>query len=117
MASRQAGRFLRTDGINRAWRTFMQGVGAVVLAAAGDAVLQVLQKALVQGATTHRFDWAEVGVTSLYTGGTAAVMALLAYLHRTRVDPSPIPSAQPPAPPAGVPATAVAMAPGPGQLP
>lgn len=35
-------------------------------------------------------------MTAAYSAGTGVVMAWLAYLHRAKVDPSPIPSALPP---------------------
>lgn len=86
--------WLRIDALNRAWRTVLQGIVTAALGAAGDAVLQGIRD-------THPFDWQQVGRTALGAAGTAAVMAILAYVHRAGIDPSPIPSAQPPAPPVG----------------
>lgn len=88
-------RWLRVDALNRAWRTVLQGIVTAALGAAADAVLQALRD------SGHPFDWSQVGHTAAYAAGTAAVMAILAYLHRTVGDPSSIPSAQPPAPPVG----------------
>lgn len=87
--------WLKIDALNRAWRTVLQGIVTAALGAAGDAVLQALRD------TGHPFDWRQVGSTALYAAGTAGVMAILAYLHRAGIDPSRIPSAQPPAPPTG----------------
>lgn len=88
-------RWLRVDALNRAWRTVLQGIVTAALGAAGDAILQALRD------TGHPFDWRQVANTALGAAGTAAVMAVLAYIHRAGIDPSPIPSAQPPAPPVG----------------
>jgi len=93
-------RWLKIDALNRAWRTVLQGIVTAALGAAGDAVLQAIQGG--------QFNAAQVGRTALYAAGTAAVMAILAYLHRAKLDPSSIPSGQPPAPPVGTaPATSV----------
>lgn len=92
-------RWLRVDARNRAFRTTLQGIAAVVAFAAGDAIIQVVQGALVDAATTGGIDWRQVATTAAYAAGTAALMAISAYLHRARLDPSPIPSAQPPTPP------------------
>jgi cytochrome c biogenesis protein CcdA len=104
MITRSGLRWLKADAANRAWRTVLQGMAVAVLSAAGDAVLQVLQRAVAEGATSHRFDWHQVATTAMYTAGTAALMAVVAYLHRLKVDPSPMPSAEPPAPPPSPPA-------------
>jgi hypothetical protein len=104
MITRSGLRWLKADAANRAWRTVLQGMAVAVLSAAGDAVLQVLQRAVAEGATSHRFDWHQVATTATYAAGTAALMAVVAYLHRLKVDPSPMPSAEPPAPPPSPPA-------------
>lgn len=91
-------RWLRIDALNRAWRTVLQGIAATALGAAGDVVLQAVQKSWFDHA---HLDWKQVGHTAAYTAGTSALMAILAYLHRAKLDPSAIPSAQPPAPPVG----------------
>jgi len=91
-------KWLKADALNRAWRTVLQGVVVTVAAAAGDAAVQVLEDALRDAVSGGGFDWREVAVTAAYAAGTAAAMALTAYIHRYRVDPSPVPSALPPAP-------------------
>lgn len=91
-------RWLKTDALNRAWRTVLQGLVVTVAATAGDAAIQVVQTALVDAVGGAGFDWREVATTAVYAAGTAAAMALAAYVHRYRVDPSGIPSALPPAP-------------------
>lgn len=91
-------RWLKADALNRAWRTVLQGLVVTAAAAAGDAAVQVVQKALTDVVAGHGFDWREVATTAAYAAGTAALMALAAYVHRYRVDPSSIPSALPPSP-------------------
>lgn len=102
-------RWLKLDALNRAWRTVIQGLIVTVLGAAGDAVIQVMQRALVEGTKTHHMDWTEVRTTAAYAAGTAAAMALAAYIHRAKVDPSALPSAPPPTPPEPVRVGAVGM--------
>lgn len=92
-------RWLRLDALNRAWRTLLQGIGAVVLFAAGDAAVQVVQRALVDAMAGQPLDWQQVKTRAAYAAATAATMAVLAYWHRRRLDPSRIPSSPPPAPP------------------
>lgn len=92
-------RWLRLDALNRVWRTVLQGLVVTVLSAAGDAAIQVGRAALEDAAGGRAVDWRQVAITAAYAAGTAALMAVTAYVHRTRVDPSPIPSAQPPVPP------------------
>jgi hypothetical protein len=100
--------WLKLDALNRAWRTVLQGIVASALTAAGDVVLQAVQKSWFDHSP---LDWKQVGQTALYTAGTTALMALLAYLHRAKLDPSAIPSAQPPKPPTGdAPATTAVKA-------
>lgn len=89
---------LRKDGRNRAWRTFLQALAATVLIPAGDAALQVLERDLLATAAGKPFDWREVAASAGLAFATGAVMAGLAYLHRVKLDPSPIPSAVPPPP-------------------
>jgi hypothetical protein len=91
-------RWLRVDALNRAWRTVLQGLVVAVAAAAGDAAVQVIQRAVADAAAGGSFDWQQVAATAAYAAGTAALMAVVAYLHRYRVDPSGVPSAVPPAP-------------------
>ncbi len=100
-------RWLRLDALNRAWRTVLQGIVVTILGAAGDAAIQAVRAAFVDAAAGRSVDWTEVRTTAVYAAGTAALMALAAYVHRAKVDPSAIPSALPPAPPAGTPPGAV----------
>ena len=79
------------DAANRTWRTVLQGAATVALIAAGTALLEWLE--------AGEFSWRTLGVSA----GTAALMAVLAFLHRTVLDPSGLPSALPPADP-GTPA-------------
>lgn len=95
--------WLAADGANRAWRTILQGAVATVLASVGDAVLQSIQGQLAAGGG---IDWAQVAHTAEATGSTALLIAVLAYLHRTVVDPSALPSGQPPADQSNINATA-----------
>lgn len=88
--------WLRSDARNRAWRTILQGLVAVLLVPVGDAVVQVLQAAVADAALSHRFDWRQVLVSAVVAAGTAATMAIAAYLHRLKLDPSGVPSAEPP---------------------
>jgi hypothetical protein len=90
-------KWLKVDALNRAWRTVLQGIATAALGAAGDSVLQAIQLAQHGG----RFEWRAVAGTAAGAASTAAVMAVLAYIHRAKIDPSAIPSAQPPAPPVG----------------
>jgi hypothetical protein len=89
-------RWLAADARNRALRTVLQGVVAVVLVPVGDAVVQVLQAAFADAVVSHRFDWHQVLTSALVAAGTAATMAVAAYLHRLKLDPTGIPSAAPP---------------------
>src|SRR5690348_3514684 len=92
-------RWLKIDALNRAWRTVLQGVVTAALGAAGDVVLQAVRSSWFE----HRpMDWRQTGSIALGAAATAAVMAVLAYLHRTVIDPSSVPSAQPPSLPMGV---------------
>jgi len=107
-------RWLKLDAGNRAWRTILQGLLVTIVLPALVAGFQVLQNAVTDGGPV---DWTQVRDTALKAAVTAAMMAVAAYLHRIRLDPSPIPSAQPPRP-AGVtemqaPATAPAAPVGP----
>ena len=92
-------RWLRADAQNKAVRTWLQGILAVAVVPALDAAVQVLQLALARTAVTHRFDWREVATSAGLAAVTASTMVIAAYLHRLKVDPSRVPSAEPPAPP------------------
>jgi hypothetical protein len=87
--------WLRADGANRSWRTIAQGIVATGLIAAGEVVRQVVMDQALNGTP---IDWRQVGVRAAMTGGAAVLMAVLAYLHRVKVDPSSVPSALPPDP-------------------
>lgn len=93
--SRSPSWWLRADGANRAWRTVLQGIVATALGAGGDVVLQAVRDAALSGGG---IDVRQVATTAGYAAGTSLLLAVLAYLHRTKVDPSPVPSAQPPDP-------------------
>lgn len=99
-------RWLKLDALNRAWRTVVQGIVAAAVAAGGDVVLQAVQDARFNHAPLQ---WTEVLHTAEYAAGTAALMAILAYIHRAKLDPSSVPSAPPPAPPEAVRTGAVGM--------
>jgi hypothetical protein len=96
--SRRARKWLKVDALNRAWRTVLQGIVAAALTAAGDVVLQAIQKSFFEHTSLN---WSSVLKSAAAVAATTALMAVLAYLHRTVVDPSAIPSGQPPAPPTG----------------
>ena len=82
----------RQDARNRSLRTVMQGAAVVGILAAATALLDWLE--------AGEFSWRTLGVSAI----TAALGAVLAYLHRTVLDPSGLPSAVPPVDP-GPPAT------------
>lgn len=104
--------WLKNDAKNRAWRTMLQGMVAVVLVPAADAAIQVLVKALTSGG---EFSWSQVLASAGIAALTAGLMAYTAYLHRAVIDPSPIPSAQPPRPPGVTAVQAPATEPTPGR--
>ncbi len=106
----RARQWLRADGKNRAWRTILQGIGAVILVPASDAGVQVVQHELLGMFRGQPFDVRRTAITAGVAAASAALMAYEAYIHRTKVDPSPAPSAAPPAPPPGVSPAGVAMA-------
>lgn len=82
---------LRLDALVRTGRTLL--VGAAVTG--GAAAVEVVRAAI---ASDVEFSPTRVAVTAL----TAAAMAIAAYLHRTALDPTGVPSATPPpAPPGG----------------
>lgn len=93
-------KWLKRDALNRSWRTILQTVGAVVVIPAGDAALQVVKLALIDAAAGKQFDWASVATSAKWSAGVGVVISVLAYVHRLKLDPSPVPSAEPPAPPA-----------------
>lgn len=77
----------RQDAGNRSWRTILQGAAAVAILAAVTALLDWLQ--------AGEFSWRTLGISAT----TAVLTAVLAYLHRTVLDPSGVPSALPPTDP------------------
>lgn len=101
-------RWLKIDAVNRAWRTTLQGILAVVVLPALVAAVEVVQRAVVDASGGRALDWTDIRTTALHAAGTAALMAFFAYLHRAKLDPSAIPSAQPPTPPATPPQMAPA---------
>jgi hypothetical protein len=97
MGATVARNWLKADAKNRAWRTILQGIlPATVVIPAIDAALQVLITALTKGGT---FSWGQVAASAGVAATTAGLMAYSAYLHRMVLDPSSVPSAQPPRPP------------------
>jgi hypothetical protein len=81
---------LTLDGLVRSGRTVLSGA----LATAGAAGVEAARAGLTAG---EGFELSHVGYTAL----TGAGVALLAYFHRTKLDPASVPSAvPPPAPPA-----------------
>ena len=79
---------LRTaDAANRSQRTLIQGGIVVALMALATAVLDWLN--------AGDFSWRTLGISAV----TAVLTAVIAYVHRTVLDPSRIPSALPPSDP------------------
>lgn len=91
-------KWLKRDALNRAWRVILQTVALVVIAPAADAAIQVVKLAAADAMAGKSFDWGQVADTALNAAWVGASLSVLAYIHRRFVDPSPIPSAQPPAP-------------------
>lgn len=91
-----ASSWLKLDAGNRAWRTLIQGVVALVLLPALDAALQVVQRQLLNEG--GGFDWRRTATLATFAAMTAVTMSLAAYVHRLKIDPSPLPSAEPPRP-------------------
>jgi len=92
-------RWLKLDAKNRAWRTILQGLLAFVLVPGGTVLVEAVRVYLVT--PTAGFNLHVVGAAMLFEVLTALTMAVAAYLHRAKLDPSSFPSAQPPRP-AGV---------------
>jgi hypothetical protein len=92
--------WLKRDALNRAWRTFLHtSIGGAALAGAGDAALQAVAHELSSSPTGAAVDWRRVALVASSGAITGAIASALAYLHRTVLDPSRIPSALPPEPP------------------
>lgn len=102
-------RWLKLDARNRAWRTILQGVIAVVVVPALVAGGTVVHDAVAAGGGSP--GWPQTLEKAWTAALTAGVMAVLAYLHRYRLDPSAMPSAQPPRPPGATAEQAPATAP------
>jgi hypothetical protein len=92
-------RWLKLDAQNRVQRTLLQGIAVTVVLPAIDAALQVFVQALTAGGAG--FNWGQVAGLAGMSALTAASMAVASYVHRMVLDPSSVPSAQPPRP-AGV---------------
>lgn len=90
--------WLKKDAVNRAFRTFWQAVGGTIVVGLTDVAYQVLDYFL-SSATGQVVNWHEVWTWAGRAAVLAVVMPVLAYLHRTKLDPSSVPSAQPPRPP------------------
>lgn len=90
--------WLKADARNRMARAGLQALVAFVLIPTMDAALQVMQHIAVDTAAGRPFDWQRTGTVMLVSAVTGAVIAVLSYLHRLKLDPSSIPSALPPAP-------------------
>lgn len=91
--------WLKKDALNRLWRTFYQAIGYAIVASVLGVVEQVAERVLTDAVSGAAIDWSEVW---LWTRGgllAAVVMPILAYLHRRKLDPSAVPSAEPPRPP------------------
>jgi hypothetical protein len=78
----------------------LQGIAATVMFAAGDAAIQVVRAAVEDALSGQTVDWQGVRTRALIVAVGAALTAINSYIHRTRLDPSAMPSALPPAPPA-----------------
>lgn len=102
-------KWLKRDALNRAWRTVLQFVAAVIVVPAGDAIIQVVQRAVIDSMAGKPMDWGQVAASARWGAVYGVTVALLAYLHRAKLDPSPIPSAQPTAPPPFLTPDAMAM--------
>lgn len=92
--------WLKRDAWNRAWRVILQTVALVVIAPAVDAAVQVFNLAVVDAVAGKGFDWDQVAQTAVSAAWVGASLSVLAYMHRRFVDPSRVPSAEPPTPPA-----------------
>lgn len=82
---------LTADATNRSVRTFLQGIGYVVLA----AIVMVLFPVFSGAHSWGDFHWSLLGFSLVQAGGTA----VLAYIMRVVLDPSKIPTPLPPADP------------------
>jgi hypothetical protein len=89
--------WLKKDAVNRLWRTFWQAVGGTILVGLGDVGYQILDYFLASSAGKV-VDWGEVWTWAGRAAVMAVVVPVLAYLHRTKLDPSSVPSLTPPLP-------------------
>lgn len=88
--------WLKKDALNRAWRTFWQAVGASIVVGLVDVGYQLLDHVTSAAADGTVVDWHDVWSWAGRAALAAVVMPVLAYLHRTKLDPSPVPSLTPP---------------------
>ena len=88
---------LQQDAANRAWRSFLQGLGIDVLVALALVVYTVLDSA----ASWTALEWNIIGFTLLKT----VLITAASYVMRRFMDPSKVPTPLPPATP-GPPADA-----------
>jgi hypothetical protein len=100
--------WLQRDALNRAWRTVLQGIVAIVLVPAVDAAIQVAQRDVLGMFRGEPFDWRRTLTAAAVAAITGGTMAITAYLHRLKLDPSSVPSAQPPRSPGSTAAQAPA---------
>lgn len=91
--------YVKKDALNRAWRVFMQAIGYAIVASVLDLAYQVVERQLGEAAAGQALDWVETWGWFRGGLGAALLMPIIAYLHRKKLDPSPIPSAVPPLPP------------------
>lgn len=84
---------LKTDAKNRTYRTFLQGLGFAVLA----AIVMVLLPVFTNAKSWDDFHWKLLAFSLVQVVGTA----ILAYIMRTVLDPSKVPTPLPPANPEG----------------
>lgn len=97
--SHRAPSWLELDALNRAVRTFMQTAVAAGATAALDTAGQAVVRGLSERVSGGVVDWRQVGAAAGYGALVAFLAPVVAYLHRTVLDPSRIPSAPPPAGP------------------
>jgi hypothetical protein len=81
---------LKKDAKNRSLRVFLEGLAYSVLV----AVILVLAPVFKDSHDWGDIDWSRLGFALVQ----AAVMAVFAYVLRTRLDPSKFPTPLPPAP-------------------
>ncbi len=90
--------WLKKDARNRAFRALLQAIVATILIPAGDAAVQVVQRALIDSMAGQPLNWQHVGISALYSAGVGITISVLSYIHRAKIDQTMIPSAPPPQP-------------------